>query len=161
MDSLLNFLATTKTLWISFILMLICGAGFGLFIGEIGGTLLDTTWTQEAALGTLAAMTDSQKDTHFWVTVLLDTLYPIAYGAFFIGLIARLAQHHRSWAIWPSIIGVDADFVENIVQALALNGNTGWLFLKDFATPLKFTGLAIGLVLIIAFAIINRMSARH
>lgn len=155
MNLILNTLASNKALLISFVLMVLCGMAFGVYTDAVGGTLLDETWNQEDALRVLAGMSSEQKDTHFWVTVLLDSAYPLFYGAFFIGAVARLAGNHRSWAIWPNAIGVDSDFAENIVQALVLSESADVLFLKDFLTPLKFGGLIVGLVLIVIFGVLT------
>jgi len=152
MSGVLNWLARTPILLTSFTAMLLIGAGFGWFADSFGGTLLDEQMSGAAAQTLLDKLTAEQQDAHFWITVLLDTAYPIAYGAFFIGLLSRLSGDHRSWAIWPSAIGVDCDFAENITQALALSGNTNWLWLKDFLTPLKFGCLIVGVLLIVVFA---------
>ena len=161
MKNLLDRMSSTRCIVISFLLMVACGASFGYYTDAVGGRLLDETWNQQAALGVLSAMSSEQQNTHFWVTVLLDTLYPVFYGTFFIGVIWRLAGSNNSWAIWPNALGVDADFLENIVQALALAGNPDWLFLKDVLTPIKFGGLAIGLLLIIGFGIRRLFAGRQ
>ena len=154
MTGLIDRLTSNRALVISFVLMLLCGMGFLPFIDSVGGRLLDETWNQADAQALLAGMSSAQQNTHFWVTVLLDSAYPLFYGAFFVGAIARLAGKQRRWAVWPSLIGVDCDFAENIVQAMALSGSTDLLFLKDFLTPIKFGGLAIGVLLIVVFGIV-------
>jgi len=151
MLAIADYLASNRAIVISFVLMVLCGLGFGIFSADYGGVLLDEAMSEAGALATLADMTTAEKNSHFWITVLLDSAYPFCYGAFFIGAIARLAGEHRVWAIWPNIIGVDCDFVENIVQAMALSGNTDWLWLKDIVAPLKMGALAVGLLLIVGF----------
>jgi len=153
MLAIADYLSSNKAITISFVLMVLCGIGFGVFSGSYGGVLMDLAMDEEGALATLAGLTPEQKTSHFWVTVLLDSAYPLCYGAFFVGAIARLAREHRVWAIWPSLIGVDCDFVENTVQAMALSGNPDWLWLKDYVAPVKMAALAIGLLLIIGFGI--------
>ena len=37
----------------------------------------------------VAGMTEAQRNAHFWVTVLLDTAYPLAYGGFFAAMALR------------------------------------------------------------------------
>ena len=159
MGALTDYLSSTKAITTSFVLMLLCGLGFGIFADSYGGVLLDLAMDEEGTLATLAGLTPEQKTGHFWVTVLLDSAYPLCYGAFFVGAIARLAGPHRTWAIWPSLIGVDCDYVENIVQAFALSGNPDWLWLKDIVAPVKMAALAIGVLLILGFgirALLNR-----
>ena len=159
MLAIADSLSSNKAITISFVLMLLCGLGFGIFADSYGGVLMDLAMDEEGALATLAGLTPEQKNSHFWVTVLLDSAYPLCYGAFFVGAIARLAGKHRVWAIWPNLIGVDCDYAENIVQAMALSGNTDWLWLKDFVAPVKMAALAIGVLFIIGFgirALLNR-----
>jgi len=146
-------LSSTRAITISFILMVLCGLGFGVFSGATGGVLLDQEMTEASTRAALAGMSAAEKTSHFWITVLLDSAYPICYGAFFIGVIARLAGDHRVWAIWPNIIGVGCDYVENTVQAMALSGSTDWLWLKDIVAPTKMAALAVGLLLIIGFGL--------
>jgi len=144
-------LAANRALTISFILMVLCSIGFLVFAKAVGGQFLDLATNEAGALATLANMTAEQKTNHFWVTVLLDSAYPLCYGAFYVGAIARLAGKHRVWAIWPNLIGIDCDYAENIVEAIALSGNPDWLWLKDFVSPVKMAALAIGLLFIIGF----------
>jgi len=153
MLAIADYLSSNKAIAISFVLMVLCGLGFGVFADSYGGVLMDLAMDEKGALATLASLTEKQQTSHFWVTVLLDSAYPLCYGAFFIGAIARLAGEHRVWAIWPNLIGVDCDFAENIVQAMALSGNPDWLWLKDFVAPVKMAALGIGLLLIIGFGI--------
>jgi len=151
-------LAGNKALTLSFILMVLCSLGFLVFTGAVGGQFLDMALNEQGAQATLASMTAEQKNNHFWVTVLLDSAYPLCYGAFYVGAIARLAGEHRRWAIWPNLIGIDCDYAENIVEAMALAGNPNWLWLKDFVTPVKMAALGIGLLFIIGFGIRALMS---
>jgi len=153
MNSLLNWLAQTKVLWVTFILTVVVSVAFVMLTSQVNGAFMDEALTEAAALETLNGLSSDQKSFHFWVTALLDTLYPLVYGGFFAGMITRLAGSMRSWAVWPGLIGVDCDFVENITQLLALADNPGWLFLKDVVTPIKMGGIGISLLLIVVFGV--------
>jgi len=154
MDSLLNWLSQTKVLWVSFVLTVLVSVAFVTLASQVNGHFLDEALTQAAALEALNGLSSDQKSFHFWVTALLDTLYPLVYGGFFAGMIARLAGSMRRWAVWPGFIGVDCDFVENIAQMLALSNDPSWLFLKDFVTPIKMGGIGISLLLIAVFGVL-------
>lgn len=157
MDSLLNWLAQTKVLWVTFILTVVASVAFVMLAGQVNGHFMDEALTEAAALETLNGLSSDQKSFHFWVTALLDTLYPLVYGSFFAGMVARLAGSMRSWAVWPGLIGVDCDYVENITQLLALADDPSWLFLKDVVTPIKMGGIGISLLLIAVFGVLAFM----
>ena len=84
-----DFLKRTSVIWTLFVLMIVIGAGFGVFNKAVGGTFLDMTASAVQAREILAGMTAEQRDVHFWVTVLLDTAYPLAYGGFLAGMALR------------------------------------------------------------------------
>ena len=157
------FLSRTPVLWGSFILFLLIGVGFGLFSGAVGGTYLDTLDSGEASRELIASMTDAQRSAHFWVTVLLDTAYPLAYGALFAGLALRFFGRFGRLAALPAIAVVVVDLTENMVQALALSGAADALDAKDWLTPLKFglffLAAAIALVALL-IAIVSRVRGK-
>lgn len=154
MNGVLNWLSQTKVLWVTFILTVLVSVAFVVLTSKVNGHFLDEATTGSMALLWLEALDAEQKNFHFWITALLDTLYPLVYGAFFAGMVARLAGAKRSWAVWPGLIGVDCDFAENVTQMLALSGNPNWLFLKDVLTPVKMGGIGISLLLIVVFGVL-------
>ena len=153
MTALLDRLSTTPAIVLSGVAMLFIGFGFGVVGPMVGGVLLDELVSGAAAAERIAELTPEQIDTHFWATVLLDSAYPLAYGSFFVGLLARLGRDWRRWTVIPPIVTVVADFLENSVQAMALAGNDALLMAKDVLTPLKFGSLLIAVLLVIGFAI--------
>ncbi|MCR9279476.1 MAG: hypothetical protein NXH85_16080 [Pseudomonadaceae bacterium] len=153
MSAFLDRLSQTRAIVISFIATLLIGFGFGVFGDQVGGVLLDEIMSADAARALIAGMSEAQRDAHFWVTVGLDSAYPIAYGAFLVGLLARLGQNLRRLCVAPAMATVVVDYLENTVQALALVGNDAWLIAKDVLTPLKVSGLLICLALAIGLGI--------
>lgn len=153
MAALLDRLSSTPGIVLSGVAMIFTGFGFGVLTPMVGGVLLDQLMTGSAAAELITTLTPAQIDTHFWTTVLLDSAYPIAYGAFAIGLLARLGRQWRRWTIVPAVVAVVTDFIENTVQAMALAGNDALLVAKDVLTPLKFGSLLVALVLILGLAI--------
>ena len=150
----MKFLTRTPTLIALFILQGLIFLGFGPFVNGVGGTFLDTLMTGEESRTVIAAMSSGQRWTHFWVTLLLDTLYPIAYGAFFVGMALRFFGKLRYLAAVPAFAGAIVDLAENVVQALALSGAVDLLDAKDWLTPLKFGLFAVaGVIAVIGFLI--------
>lgn len=135
---MIAFLKQTPVIWALFAAQLLIGLGFGLFSGAVGGTLLDTITQGEQARSLVASLTDAQRSTHFWVTVLLDTAYPLAYGGFFAAMALRFFGKYGRFAALPALATVIVDLTENTVQALALSGAADALDAKDWLTPLKF-----------------------
>ncbi|MGB2176941.1 MAG: hypothetical protein ACPH9E_03300, partial [Hyphomonas sp.] len=117
-----DFLKRTSVIWTLFVLMIVIGAGFGVFNKAVGGTFLDMTASAVQAREILAGMTAEQRDVHFWVTVLLDTAYPLAYGGFLAGMALRFFGSYGKAAAVPAFATIIVDLTENMVQALALKG---------------------------------------
>ncbi len=163
MAALLHMLSRMPVLIGAFALFLACGALFGVFMPAAGGELLDMEMTGEAAGAILSEMTTAQRTAHIWITAILDTLYPLAYGAVLAGIAWRFGGKLRSLAILPAITGVVSDFTENTLQLAALSGSPGWLAGKDIITPLKFGAIAlaglIALVLLLT-ALLRRLMGR-
>lgn len=153
-----DFLKRTPVIWTLFVLMIVIGAGFGVFNKAVGGAFLDMTASAVQAREILAGMTAEQRDVHFWVTVLLDTAYPLAYGGFLAGMALRFFGSYGKAAAVPAFATIVVDLTENMVQALALKGSADVLDAKEWLTPLKFglffLAAAIALVALI-IAIVN------
>ena len=152
---LLGWLSDTPRLIMLFVLMMLIGFGFYFVQKTAGGPLLDAISDGQSALVRLESMDEYQRRAHWYGTVFLDSLYPIAYGGFFIGLLARLAGRYRWLAIWPPALTVLIDYGENFVQAVALGGGASEILLaKDILTPLKFGGLLVTLALVVLLSLI-------
>ena len=153
MNALLNFLARPAVITFSLVAFLLVGFSFVPVEAWIGGLPLDMMLDGKAAAARLSEMTAEQKRAHIWMSILNDTAYPLAYGAFFAGLIARFSP--SSWLPWtalPALMLVLVDFSENAVHIAALTGHTSLLMAKTILTPLKF-GL-FGLASIIAVSML-------
>lgn len=147
MTKLLNFLGRWPVILVCFVAMILIGMSFAPVQAAIGGPLLDMIGSGSAAQTRLAEMTTEQREAHFWATVLNDTLYPLAYGGFMAGIAARLAGNLRAFAVIPAFLTVATDFVENTVQAVALQGQPEVLVAKSVLTPAKFGFFALAAIL--------------
>lgn len=151
---ILGFLAAT----------VLIGAGFSFVLQAIDGPLLDQISSGNSAIARLAQMDEYQRTAHFRGTVFLDSLYPLAYAGFFVGLLARLSGRWRWVVILLPISGMLADYAENAVQAMALSGHAAEVLLaKDIVTPLKFGGLLATLALCVILgiaALIRRLASK-
>ena len=151
---ILQFLSRWPVILFSFILMNVVGFGFIYVQQAVDGELLDMIWHAEDANARLLEMTTSQKSKHYWATAILDSVYPVAYGGFFIGLTARLTKLKNVKLIWPAICAVIFDFIENVVQLLALSGRPDFLIIKNFITPLKFSSVVLAILVILILLIV-------
>ena len=160
MNKMLAFFARTPVLVGTFILMLAVVAGFVQAQGLLNSTLLDMDMSGPVAQQHLSELSADQRNIHFWTTLILDTLYPIAYGGFFGGLAVRFGGKRATLAALPMMLGVLCDFIENVTQMLALKGFDGLLVAKTVLTPLKFglvyLGILIALALVLA-ALVRRL----
>lgn len=145
---LLGWLARTRTILMFLVLTFLCGFGFYFVMQATGAPLLDSIFSGNEAIARLSAMDEYQRAAHFRGTVYLDTVYPLAYGGFLAGLIARFSGRYGWFAILPVIITMLADYAENAVQAMALAGQPAEVLLaKDILTPLKGGALLASVVL--------------
>ena len=158
------FLTRTPVLWGLFVLQLVIGLGFGVFREAAGGQLLDMQMSGEASRAILAGMTGPQRAAHFWITVLLDTLYPLVYGGFFAGMALRFFGRFGKIAAFPAFAAIVVDLTENTLQALALSGTADVLSAKDWVTPLKYglvlVAMAIAIIALI-IAIVNMIRKKN
>lgn len=154
MTKLLDLLSSTKIIIICFVFMIIIGVVFSNMPRFVGGELLDMQMNAVDASARLSEMSNWHKSNHIWITLLLDSLYPLAYGGFLAGIAARFAKHWRRFSVIPALATIIIDFAENTVQVIALFGAENVIFLKSLLTPIKFgcffvaTILALTLVLI-------------
>ena len=83
----------------------------------INGELLDekTSYSYEEAIHALEAYGVDGRPVYLWVSLLLDTLFPIAYATFFAGLIYRFRVTEGTWWLaYVPIFGGAWDLMENI-----------------------------------------------
>ncbi len=146
----MSLITRTPVLWGLFAAMILIGFGFAAFSPAVGGQYLDMISDPETARGVLAGMGAGERQAHLWVTLLLDTAYPLSFGLLFAGLAWRFFGTSGRVAAIPGFAVIIADLTENMIQALALSGLADVLAAKAWVTPLKFGlfALAAGLALI-------------
>jgi hypothetical protein len=151
---ILEILPRLPVILFSFLAMIIIGASFGYFQRFVGGDLLDMSVTGKEALARLSEMSLSQKQAHTWITLIPDSLYPIAYGSFFAGATLKLAGGLKQWVVLPALVTIIADFCENIVQILSLNWFESLIVAKSVLTPLKFSAFVVTVILFLVFCLV-------
>ncbi|MFN4225243.1 MAG: hypothetical protein ACK4HR_02920 [Hyphomonas sp.] len=133
----MSLITRTPVLWNLFALAFVMPGFFAAFAPSVGGQYLDMLDKPEVIRATFAAMTPEQKSAHFWVTVLVDTAFPIAFGLLFAGLAWRFFGKYGPLAAIPGFAVLIVDLTENTIQALALSGAADALDAKAWVTPLK------------------------
>ncbi len=146
----MHMLARTGTLWLLLLATVALAAGFILWTPQVGGTILDSVAPANAVHALLERMSPAQKHAHFLMTLLLDMLYPLAYGGLFAGLALRFGGGVGGWLALPALVVIPVDMLENIIQMLALTGNESLLPVKAILTPAKFTLFALAGVIALA-----------
>lgn len=83
----------------------------------VGGDTLDTKpgYTYEEAMASMEAYGADGRMTYAWASVVLDTLFPLAYVTLFAGLICRFRATEGTWwlAYIPVVAGL-CDLLENV-----------------------------------------------
>lgn len=111
---------------------------FGIWIQTYNlPTILDEISDPDQIRKTVAAMTPEQKSAHWWMTLLLDYAYPLAYGAFFAGIALRYFGLAGIWLAIPAFVLIPADMIENTIQLFILSGDESLIALKTIVTPIK------------------------
>lgn len=152
------FLSDGRTMVVMLLAMIAIGVAFGAVKPFIGGGLLDLISHPQANIDRLAEMNAAQRHAHIWVTLTLDSLYPIAYGGFLAGVALRFAPRYALAAASPALALVLVDIVENALIVAALLGADGIVHAKAYATHLKWWlfGLALLVSVVLAFAALLR-----
>lgn len=112
--------------------------GFQAWIPSVGGSILDQVSTVDESAALLSSMSYVQKNSHFWMTLSLDYVFPITYGTVFAGLALRFPRRLGVALAIPAFLVVGADVLENTLQLMILKGHDGLLVTKSYVTPAKF-----------------------
>lgn len=136
-ETLIDFIVNSyskRNLWILFIGTFICAltlaiASFFIGVGQSLGTssgsiqLLDTmlNYSLEEAYGQLRAYGENGRTICVFSTLILDSLFPLLYGAFMSLILAFLLQEtkYRILILMPLLV-IFADYIENTHIAFLL-----------------------------------------
>lgn len=133
----MSFITRTPVLWTLFALTIALTLGFGVLAPSVGGQFLDMASQPDQTRALFEAMTPSERNAHFWITVLMDTAYPLSFGLFFAGMAWRFFGKWGPLAAIPGFAVLIVDLTENTLQALTLSGAAYVLEPKAWISPLK------------------------
>ncbi|MEM7637806.1 MAG: hypothetical protein AAF269_01990 [Pseudomonadota bacterium] len=131
---MIHLLTQPRTLWILFILFVLETIGFGVVMWIWDFHIIDEMSHPESISAHIAAMSETQRVVHAWMTATLDVAYPLTYGPLFAGL--ALQRFKPAFAI-PAVAVIPTDLAEGYVQVTALLGDDSLLWMKAYLTPLK------------------------
>ncbi|WP_139792228.1 hypothetical protein [Henriciella litoralis] len=153
MTRMMTFLSRTPVILGLLVAAVVILLSFSPLRQSLDGPLLDQIFSGDAAKARLAEFSAEQRRAHFWVTVINDTLFPLAYGGLLMGLAVRFGGRYGKLAAIPALLTIVFDLAENTVQALALSGTINLLGLKSFLTPAKMGFLLIAFLVALVFLI--------
>ncbi len=133
----MSFITRTPVLWTLFVLTVVIFVVFGALAPMVGGQFLDMVSKPEDTRAVFDAMTSSERTVHFWITVLLDTAFPLSFGLFFAGMAWRFFGKLGPFAAIPGFVVLIVDLTENTLQAITLSGAAYVLEPKEWVSPLK------------------------
>ena len=133
----MSFITRTPILWTLFVLTVVIFVVFGVLAPMVGGQFLDMVSEPEGTRALFDAMTSSERTVHFWITVLLDTAFPLSFGLFFAGMAWRFFGKLGPYAAIPGFVVLIVDLTENTLQAITLSGAAYVLEPKEWVSPLK------------------------
>lgn len=144
---MLKVLQINTVLWFLFVATLACVYGFSLWGPSAGGVLLDTLATEVDVQAQLDVMSVEEKNSHFWMTLILDMIFPLVYGGFFAGVALKFFEGKAAWLAVPAFLVAVIDIVENTIQLFLLQDVGGLIALKPLLTPAKFTMFNVAAVI--------------
>ncbi|MEL6691588.1 MAG: hypothetical protein AAFQ12_00945 [Pseudomonadota bacterium] len=131
------FLTNGKTIVFLGLAFLALTLGFGAWIQAYDLHIIDEISDPDQIRAVVGAMTPEQRSAHWWMTLVLDYFYPLAYGGFFAGMALRFFGKAGPLLALPAFICIPADVIENTVQLFILSGDESLIWLKAIMTPLK------------------------
>lgn len=157
-----EFLTRPKNLiTLLFATVMMTGA-FLLVAPHAGGwPLLDGIASAAEVRTKIASMSSSQRSTHFWMTLIIDTPYPFAYVGLFSGAILAGFRGPIGWILAsPVFLLLPMDLAENTIHLIVLTVDPVALELKEMLTPAKrwlFRAAALVALIAIIFAMIRSL----
>ncbi len=133
----MNLITRTPVLWTLFVLTIVIFLAFGALAPMVGGQFLDMVSAPAETRAVFEAMTPSERRAHFWITVLLDTAFPLCFGLLFAGMAWRFFGKRGPVAAIPGFAVLVVDLTENTLQAITLSGAAYVLEAKQWVSPLK------------------------
>jgi len=123
LDALNPLLTRRISLITSFLVVVLCLLSFDWLKQQLGANMLDelSGYDAEALKTQMLLYGESGRALHLRFTLILDTLFPFAYGAFFGGLLVLAARGIFDKAILAPVLAVMIlDLAENTQIALML-----------------------------------------
>ncbi|MEO1405395.1 MAG: hypothetical protein AAFV54_02750 [Pseudomonadota bacterium] len=135
-----EWLPKTSTLWGLGLFYLVLTIGFGIVIAVFDLHIIDEISNPDRVLEVVSSFGPEQRQAHFWMTLILDMPYPLAYGGFYIGLALRFFGRWGPLLALPALITIPADLIENTAQLFILAGQEHFAWIKQYVTPVKLAG---------------------
>jgi len=133
----MSLITRTPVLWTLFVLTVVIFLVFGALAPIVGGQFLDMVSAPAETRAVFEAMTPGERTAHLWVTVLLDTAFPLSFGLLFAGMAWRFFGKFGRFAAIPGFAVLIVDLTENTLQAITLSGAAYLLEPKEWVSPLK------------------------
>ena len=139
-----GFLTDGRTIIWSGLAFLALTIGFGIWIQSINlQMILDELSNADQIRRVVAEMSAEQRAGHWWMTLVLDYAYPLAYGCFFAGLALRNFDKAGFWIAVPAFVSIPADMIENTIQLFILSGDDALIWVKTIITPIKLVSFVL------------------
>lgn len=143
-------LQQTRMLWFLFVSTILVTGMFAVLMDYYQMQFIDSMSEPDVVRATIAGFSPEQVTVHIWVTAVLDVIYPLVYGALFIGVALRFFPKAGVWIALPGLIVIPVDLAEGVVQVLALTDSVDLIDLKAILTPLKTNLFIVALLIAIA-----------
>ena len=159
-NNYLNFISSTKSQIVIFMLLNICGLIFIFLPHNIFANMIDLklSYGIQDVYDSFNAMGEEGRVINIYSTLILDTVYPILYVSLILGAYVKLFSKNGYILFIPILTGL-FDFSENI-QSVIMNLNYSTLddsqvSLASLTTSLKWMFVVL-MILILVFGIFKK-----
>ena len=110
-----SFVGQKKILITIFVLIILCSVAFQNLPNRIYENMLDLRFgfNYSDVLYTVNSLGEEGRETYILASLILDTIFPILYVSFFLGIYSCLEIKRSVWYLLPVLVGI-SDILENI-----------------------------------------------
>ena len=142
---------SSSLFWWAAALTALCGGGLLVWGNSLSWNLLDMTFRPGDVSDTLEWLSgQGLTQSHLWMTMSVDTLFPPAYCLLLLTAHARYLRPPDTWFLALIIATLTADYTENGIQIALLRGS-GQVELeriKVFASIAKVAGITLSVAVL-------------
>jgi len=156
-----SFVGQKKILITIFVLIILCSVAFQNLPNRIYENMLDLKFgfNYSDVLYTVNSLGEEGRETYILASLILDTIFPILYVSFFLGIYSCLEIKRSVWYLLPVLVGI-SDILENIQISLIMMASVAeisneQIFFASFSNQVKLILCSFSLIILL-FGLIKK-----